>query len=175
MKAQAKIEREALVKAVNLTSKSKTINLLLYRGLLRERDFFNVNKDIYLNAPRILDNDPRVRIHKRAVRVFESSKIVTMLIPLEPLNETESPTIVSHQPKFKDHKDYESKLIELKQREEAVLKRENELKALTARLELEEEAVLKRENELNALTARLELEENPDSIIIYAPYEDQLM
>ena len=42
-----------------------------------------------------------------------------MLITLEPLNEAESPTIATHQPKFKDHKDYESKLIELKQREEA--------------------------------------------------------
>ena len=33
MKAHAKLEREALVKAVNLTSKSKTRNLLPYKGL----------------------------------------------------------------------------------------------------------------------------------------------
>ena len=55
MKAQAELEREPLVKAVNLTPKSKTINLLPYRGLLRERDNFNVNKDIYLKISFYLD------------------------------------------------------------------------------------------------------------------------
>lgn len=145
MKAQAELEREPLVKAVNLTPKSKTINLLPYRGLLRERHNLNVKNDIYLNAPRIVDDDPRVSVHERPTRVFESRKVQTYLIPLKPLSEDQSPTILSHKPKNEDQ--LAKRIIELNQREEALLKKEHELKALEA---------------------RLELEEDPDRIIIYA-------
>ena len=151
MKAQAKLEREALVKAVNLTSNSKTRNLLPYRGLFRERDNFNEKRDIYLNAPRILDDDPRVSVQKRPTRVFESRDIQTKLIPLEPLPDDQSPIILCHKPPNDDQ--LTTRIKELNRREEALLKKERELKALAA---------------------KLELEEDPDSLIIFAPNEEQL-